>query len=395
MKVANLLLHRCLAALIAVLTACAFSGCQEPEVVELEVELEPVFFPAPPEKARLQFLTSLSREEDLGAEKKKDSRSAFEKFVLGDEEEKKDRIIKPYGIEIFDGKIYVCDVGKRLLEVLDLKERTFSYLTKDRRLRNPASIFIEADGTKYVSDAVAGAVFVFDENDTLMAILGRELAIKPVDLVVRGQRCYLADAASKQVVVMNKTTGEEILRMGTEGTKDGQLASPTGIALDQQENVYVTDRMLAKVTKFDRNGLFQATIGQLDDTMFGFVRPKGIAVDKQGRMWVVEAAAEVVKIFNPQGQLLMLFGMAGVERGNMILPADIAIDYDNVELFKDYAVDGAQIELLVFVSNQFGPHLVSVYGFGSFPEQHKATETDAEQGEPGREDLPTQTQDGQ
>jgi DNA-binding beta-propeller fold protein YncE len=364
-------------------------------VVGPAAELEPVFFPAPPEKARLQFLTSFAGEKDLGAGEKKDTRSALERFILGDEDEAKKGIGKPYGVAISDGKIYVCDVRKRMVDVLDLKERKFTYLTRDRRLRNPVNIYIEADGTKYVSDAVAGAVFVFDRSNKLKAIFGKELRIKPVDVVVRGQRCYVADAASKQIVVMNTTTGEEILRMGKEGTKDGELVSPTGIALDEQENVYVTDRLLAKVTKFDRNGFFQATTGQMDDTIFGFVRPKGIAVDKEGRMWVAEAAGEVVKIFNAQGELLMLLGTSGPERGNMILPADVAIDYDNVELFEEYAVDGAEIEFIVLVSNQFGPHLVSVYGFGSFPEQNKAVETGAGQDESNQENLPAQTQDSQ
>jgi hypothetical protein len=46
------------------------------------------------------------------------------------------------------------------------------------------------------------------------------------------------------------------------------------------------------------------------------------------------------------------------------------IDYDNVDLFRKYAVEGAQLEFLVLVTNQYGPHKVSVYGFGTFPEKY-------------------------
>jgi hypothetical protein len=56
----------------------------------------------------------------------------------------------------------------------------------------------------------------------------------------------------------------------------------------------------------------------------------------------------------------------------MNLPTKIALDYDNIEFFKQYAVEGANIEFLVFVSNQYGPNKVSVYGFGSFPSNGKA-----------------------
>ncbi|MHC4645250.1 MAG: 6-bladed beta-propeller [Planctomycetota bacterium] len=338
---------------------------------------KPVFYPEPPDRPRLQFLFSIAREQDLGRQQQE--RSALEKFVLGDEDPRRGRIEKPYGIAMFDGKIYVCDVGRQIVQVIDLRQGKFSYLTKDRRLRNPANIFIEADGTKYVSDAVAGAVFVFDKSDTLQAILGRELKIKPVGLAVRGMRCYVADAASNQVVVLDKTTGQEILRMGKRGEQDGEFRSISGLSLDDQGNVYVTDRLLGKVTKFDGNGIFLASVGKLSASFSSFIRPKGIAVDKQRRFWVVDSAMEVGKIFNEQGQLLLLFGMPGTAPGNMLLPAGIAIDYDNVDLFGDYFAEGAKIEFLVFVSNQFGPHLISVYGFGDFPEPAKTVQGGAGQ----------------
>jgi hypothetical protein len=55
----------------------------------------------------------------------------------------------------------------------------------------------------------------------------------------------------------------------------------------------------------------------------------------------------------------------------MNLPAKIILDYNNVDLFRKYAVPGADIEFLVLVSNQYGPNKISVYGFGSFPMSHE------------------------
>jgi hypothetical protein len=51
----------------------------------------------------------------------------------------------------------------------------------------------------------------------------------------------------------------------------------------------------------------------------------------------------------------------------MNLPTKIILDYDHVDLFQRYAVKGATLEFLVFVSNQYGPSKVNVYGFGEFP----------------------------
>ena len=362
------------------LTGCCaifiFSGCQQP--VTKEKVIEPVFFPKPPDKARLQFLKSFSAAEDLGVE----GPSSWEKFIVG-EAEKMEAILKPYGLAIFQGKLYVCDVGKRMVAVLDLEKHTFSYLTQDRRLMDPRNIYIEDDGTKYVSDPTAGAVFVFDNKNNLSAILGRDLKIRPEDVVVRGQHCYVSNSNSNQVVVLDKSTGKEVNRMGQQGELEKAEASladlPAGhfllisdLTIDKRGSIYVTDKVAARITEFKETGVFRRTVGRWGIGIHEFVRPKGIAIDKEDRIWVVDTAPEVVKIYNPEGRLLLFFGLPGNKGGMMNMPAKVVVDYDNVELFQEYAVKGANLEFLVLVTNQYGPHKISVYGFGSFPEQQPA-----------------------
>ena len=336
-----------------------FSGCQK---AASEEAIGPVFYPKAPDKPQLQFLKSFSGPKDVDVK----GPSAFEKFIVG-EPEVTERIGKPYGIAMFEGKLYVCDVGRRMVEVLDFENHTFTYLTKDRRLRNPVNIYID-NGTKYVADSAAGAVFVFDRNDTLSAILGKELDIRPQDIVVREKLCYVTDIRSNQVVVIDKNTGEEISRIGQEGENEGQFGLIGDLALDQQGNVYVTDKIKGQIIKFNKSGVFERTFGRLGDNIDEFIRPKGIDIDKDGRIWVADAAPEVVKILDPQGQLLLFFGLPGNKPGMINMPARVRIDYDNVGIFQQYAVPGAELEFLVFVSNQSGLNKINVYGFGSFPE---------------------------
>lgn len=359
-----------------------FSGCQQPAPTE-EV-IGPVFFPKPPDKPRLQFLKSFSGPEDVDVKRT----SAFEKFIIG-EDETTETIAKPYGLAIFDRKLYVCDTGKKMVEILDLENRTFDYLTKDIRLMDPRNIYIDDDATKYISDPTAGAVFVFDKNNNLSAILGRELKIKPRDVVVRDKLCYVTDVNSNQVVVMDKATGKEVNRLGQKGLlKDpeaplalaelpqGQFLLISDLTTDQQGNIYVTDMSAARITKYDKTGIYDRTIGSWGIGVHQFVRPKGISIDKENRIWVVDTAPEVVKIYDSKGQLLLFFGLPGNKPGMMSMPAKVVVDYDNVELFREYAVEGANIEFLVLVTNQFGPHKIAVYGFGSFPEQQQQPRTE-------------------
>jgi DNA-binding beta-propeller fold protein YncE len=376
MRIHKSVLFNGLAFLCVIWATTLFTGCQSVEVKRPAPK--PVFFPAPPEVPRLQFLKSFGGASDLGAV----TVSPFERFVLGEPKETVG-IAAPYGIAIFKGKLYVCDVGRKLVEVLDLRKRTFGYLTKDRRT-NPVNIYIDDDGSKYVADPMAGRVFVFDQNDNLSAILGQQSKISPIDVFVRGPLCYVTDYASNQVVVLNKTTGKEVTRVGQKRQPEaqipplaelppGEFALISNLALDQQGNIYVTDKAGGRITEFDSSGLFKRNICRLGDNIDEMVRPKGIAIDRKDRIWVVDAATEVGKIYNQKGQLLLFFGLPGTEPGTMDLPAKIILDYDDVSLFQQYAVPGAHIEFLVLVSNQYGPNKVSVYGFGTFPVSTETT----------------------
>lgn len=357
-------------------TTCLVAGCRSAHV-DRPVS-EPVFFPPAPAVPRLQFLTSFSGPEDFGPP----AAGGFERFVLG-APKVPEGLGVPYGMALFEGKLYVCDVGRQTVVVFDLRNRTFGYLTEDRRLMRPVNIFIDDKGWKYITDSAAGLVFVFDRDDNLVNTLGRELSIKPVDVVVRGLRCYVTDYTSNQVVVLSTVTGEEIMRVGLKRRirgrtqkeaelPPGELSLISDLALDQQGNIYVTDKAGARITQFDPSGVFRRTIGRLGDRVDEFVRPKGIAVDRENRIWVVDAATEVAKIYNERAELLLFFGLPGNEPGMMNLPATIVVDYDNVEFFREYAVQGANLEFLVLVSNQHGPHKISVYGFGTFPDHGEA-----------------------
>jgi len=353
------------------LQAClVFSGCQQFETKDKQAQSssQTRFYPGPPDKPRLQFLTSISDESDLGISRQY---SGLEKLIAGSEgRTNKELIGKPYGLALYEGRLYVCDVQNRIVKVLDLKGRTFKSLTKEQRMVNPVNICIEKD-RKYIADPVSGKVFVFNHDNVLEAILGSDLELKPIDVAVRDKRCYVTDMNSNQIVVLDITSGKEIMRIGKPGDGEGQFGLIGDIAIDAEENLYVTDKALARVNKFDRDGKFLGTFGKVGDSIHDFVRPKGIDVDKQGRIWVVDAASEVVKTYDHEGRLLLFFGFPGNELGSTNLPASITLDYDNIALFQKYFTQDAQIEFLVLVSNQYGTK-INVYGFGSFPLQEKA-----------------------
>lgn len=364
---------KALTVILAGLLLCGASGCFGPKTVE-KPALAPVFFPPPPDQPKLQFLVSYSGAKDFGGPKS----NFIETFLLGAPEYRPDEISKPYGVTIHKGKIYVCDVGQDQIKVLDLNKNKFSTFPAGRGLKNPYNIFIEPDGTKYIADSRGGTVVVYNNDDKLISYLGKDLGIKPMDVLVRGNKLYVTDDNSDQVLILDKISGELLDRLGKQATDEAKIANDefgliSDIDMDQQGNLYVSDKAKYKVTKLDASGKLMRTYGRYGSLPANLVCAKGIALDRQDRIWVVDAGpAMAVKVYRARdGQFLTYFGTPTSDRpepGYMYLPAAIHIDYDNVDLFRKYAVDGAQLEFLVLVTNQFGPHKVTVYGFGTFPQ---------------------------
>jgi DNA-binding beta-propeller fold protein YncE len=162
---------------------------------------------------------------------------------------------------------------------------------------------------------------------------------------------------------LDKVTGEELRRFGSVGSEEGQLYMPTNLALDQEGNVYVTDTGNARILVFDNQGQYVRQISARGLAVGLLARPKGLAVDREGRVFVVDSAFENVQIFGPDGKLLLFFGLPGDGRGNINLPTQVVIDYDNVALFKDRFAPGHEVEYIVLVTSQFGRNKVNVYGF--------------------------------
>ena len=338
------------------------------------VKREPaIYFPPAPALPRIQFLTSFNGLKDI------EEQTGFNRFVVG--EKLNLELDKPYGVAMYDGKIYVCDTNTTVI-VLDLKKKLFSSMAGavgPGRLTQPVNISIEADGTKYVSDPVRGQVVVFDRDDAYLRAIGEPGSWKPVDAVPFGDRLYVADNGNALVKVFDKQSGELLKSIGDQGDPAERLDRPTNLSFDAKGDLYVTDIGRFQVVKFDRDGHFLTTIGEVGDTPGHFARPKGTAIDPEGRLYAADAAFNNIQIFNPEGRLLMFFGDAGLGPGGLMLPAKVAIDTQNVAYFRSYAAPEFEIEYLILVTSQFGDRKVSVYGFGHEKGKHYPTEEELRQ----------------
>jgi sugar lactone lactonase YvrE len=327
-------------------------------------EIETVFYPPLPQRPRLQFLYSITAEEDLGRKW-----SAFDEFLLG-KVESRIKIVKPYDIGSSNGRIYILDRTYKKIFILDLASSKFEFL-KDRRLgtlNDPSGIWITADDIKYVADMGRKQIVAFDRDDKfLKAYGGKELFDKPVDVAVHENTLYVCDMNKHQVFALDKDTGKPMLTIGKIGAKEGQFYKPTHVIVDYVGNIFVNDAFNFRIQKFDPRGNFVKSFGFHGDGVGAFARPKGLAIDREGHLYVADAAFENVQIFDGKtAKLLLFFGGAGAAPGSMYLPAGVHIDYTNVDYFAKFVDKDFRLKYLLYVANMFGNHKLNVYGFGEW-----------------------------
>jgi hypothetical protein len=348
------LIAGCVAAAVLLL-----GGCGTTTKTESPSSRSYSFWPAFPAEPRVQFLVSYQYSDDV-----EPPMTGLERLAYGEDREVLP-INKPYGLEMYDGKIYVCDIRNSAVMVLDLRKQQTRVMGASGmgRMSKPSDIAIAPDGTMYVTDVGRNVIFVYDKNERHVNSFGHG-GFKPAGIDVFGDELYICDFVSQQVLVMDRNSGEVVRTIGEKGDKDGQFVRPLGVAVDPDGNVHVTDVIRCRVQTFSPSGRLISAYGTIGDNIGNFVRPKQIAVDNQGISYVVDAAFANVQLFDKDDKLLMFFGAAGDHPGSMDLPAGISVHEGDVDLFSEYIHPAFKAERLVLVTNQFGPQKVGVYALG-------------------------------
>lgn len=344
-------------AAVALLSLVAGCATPPPPVVR-----QPVFYPLPPAPPRLQFLTSFTREQDLGPR----SQNRLLHFLVGPPPPATP-VVKPYGVALREGKIYVCDTVARSVAIFDLENRRLAQWRPDGdgRLQTPIHLAFAADGTRYIADTQRGQVMVYDPSGLYLGALTDASGMKPSDVVVLGGKVYVSDVMNHRVVVFDAARFEILFTIPRD-TQDraAALFSPTNLALDTAHRLYVTDTGAFRVQVYDQDGHYLRSVGTHGDAPGQFAMPKGLAVDRAGMLYVVDAAMQAVQLFDKEGRLLLFFGEPGGSGFPLNLPADVSIDYDHIDYFREYVDPNFEVEYLVLVSSQYGDCKVNVYGFG-------------------------------
>ena len=106
--------------------------------------------------------------------------------------------------------------------------------------------------------------------------------------------------------------GTYLRSFGTKGDKQGEFDFPTGIAFDiKNENIFVVDSRNHRFQLFSEQGEYLNQFGGEGNLDHQLQFPRGLSVDSDGNVIVADSLHKVIKIFSPGGQFLRKIGGEG------------------------------------------------------------------------------------
>ena len=144
-------------------------------------------------------------------------------------------------------------------------------------------------------------------------------------------------------ITIFSSEGTYLKSFGRRGKSNGMFINPSGIAFDQNNNIFVLDSFNHRVQVFDRNGNFLRTFGEQGSLDHQLEHPNGLSINGNGDLIVSDSGNKFIKIFSPNGKFLRKFGGAGslvtpfhcIQRGQFFIVSDWS-DYS----FKMFDLEG-------------------------------------------------------
>ena len=141
---------------------------------------------------------------------------------------------------------------------------------------------------------------------------GAGMLSKPWGVAVNERNEIAVTDSGHSRISIFTSDGTYLRSFGREGTKPGELNVPTGIAFDKNGNIIVVDSMSHRVQVFSEQGEYLSHLGGRGTLDHQFNYPHGLSLDSDGNIIVADKDNQLVKIFSPSGKFLRKIGGHGI-----------------------------------------------------------------------------------
>ena len=161
-----------------------------------------------------------------------------------------------------------------------------------QQLIDPQRASVRGDGHMIVCDSGDKSVKVLSSDGTRLVQSFRASACDqaPWYAVYHNDKFFVSYASANCVKVFNKG-GEFQYDIGEEGSGDGQLKRPAGLAIDNFNNLIVCDSLNRRLQVFSLDGKFVFSFNE------GIQFPCSIAVTKESKVVVSDIYKDIIHVF--------------------------------------------------------------------------------------------------
>ena len=140
---------------------------------------------------------------------------------------------------------------------------------------------------------------------------GEGMLKKPLGMAVNDKdEIVVADEWNHRVQVFD-SNGTFLRSFGHEGKNAGEFKFPFGIAIDRDRNILASEYGNHRVQIFSREGRHLGSFGGKESLDSHLLEPRGLSLDSTGNVIVADTGNKLIKIFTPDGRFVMKIGVQG------------------------------------------------------------------------------------
>jgi len=150
----------------------------------------------------------------------------------------------------------------------------------------------------------------------------KEIGKCDVSVKVNGEQIH----GSPFVVTVKHRQYRPVLSFGQQGSNAGMLSTPWGVAVNERDEIAVTDNGNNRVQLFNSDGTYLRSFGRKGDKNGEFNFPTGIGFDKNANIIVADCQNRRVQCFSSQGEHLNTFSSYGYLDHQLRGPHGLSVD---------------------------------------------------------------------